>query len=103
MLAKPKIAIIGAGLTGLACAKKLSLANLSPIVFEKSRGLGGRLSTRRNGNHISFDHGAQYVSANGYTFQKYLNKAIEKGVAAEWSSWNLNTENQPFSVRNQSW
>lgn len=87
---KPKIAIIGAGLSGLSCAKKLCLAGFSPTVIEKSRGIGGRLSTRRIGNQFSFDHGAQYVSANGYDFNLYLNEAMEKGVAGEWCRMHSN-------------
>ena len=85
MLAKPKIAIIGAGLTGLSCAKKLSLAEYNPIIIEKSRGLGGRISTRRIKNrNFYFDHGAQYVSAKGKNFDEYLMKAMLEGNAAEW-------------------
>ncbi|HIP78813.1 MAG TPA: FAD-binding protein, partial [Kiloniellaceae bacterium] len=43
----PRIAVIGAGLAGLLCARRLQDAGLHPVVFEKSRGLGGRLATRR--------------------------------------------------------
>ena len=51
------IAIIGAGLTGLAAARRLADAGATPVVFEKSRGLGGRVATRR-GEHGALDHGA---------------------------------------------
>ena len=42
-----RIAIIGAGLAGLSAARALTAAGHTPVVFEKSRGLGGRLATRR--------------------------------------------------------
>jgi len=41
----PKIAIIGAGLSGLILAHSLKEhANIT--IFEKARGVGGRMSTR---------------------------------------------------------
>lgn len=39
-----KIAIIGAGLSGITLAKKLS-QKTDVHVFEKGRGIGGRMST----------------------------------------------------------
>ena len=43
---KPHIAIIGTGMAGLACADALG-AGFEISLFDKSRGLSGRLSTRR--------------------------------------------------------
>ncbi|HEX6290309.1 MAG TPA: FAD-dependent oxidoreductase [Herpetosiphonaceae bacterium] len=59
-----KLAIIGAGVAGLAAAHRLrSLGSgLEIVVFEKSRGVGGRAATRR-AHGATFDHGAQYVKA----------------------------------------
>lgn len=59
-----KLAIIGAGLAGLAAAHKLrhSQAAIEIVIFEKSRGLGGRAATRRS-HGATFDHGAQYIKA----------------------------------------
>ena len=42
-----KIAVIGAGLCGLKCAHDLGSRGASVTVFEKSRGIGGRLANRR--------------------------------------------------------
>ena len=42
-----KIAIIGAGITGLAAAFKLKEAGLSPTIFEKSPFIGGRTSSEK--------------------------------------------------------
>ena len=41
------VAVIGAGIAGAACARALTLAGHSVRVFDKSRGPGGRLATRR--------------------------------------------------------
>ncbi len=77
------IAVIGAGMAGLACARELSRADVRVTVFEKSRGLGGRLATRREGA-AAFDHGAQYVTARSPAFQRYLDHASDVGALAPW-------------------
>ena len=60
---KPNIAIIGAGMTGVVCARNLKDAGYETIIFEKSRGIGGRMATRRTSEGLQFDHGAQYITA----------------------------------------
>ncbi|MDB5643739.1 MAG: hypothetical protein JWN07_3056 [Hyphomicrobiales bacterium] len=78
------IAIIGAGMAGLAAAQRLRAAGLSCVLFEKSRGFGGRMSTRRTGD-LQFDHGAQYFTARGSDFFTQVARWREAGVVAEWS------------------
>jgi len=57
-----RLAIIGAGLAGLAAAHRLRSARpeLEVVILEKSRGLGGRAASRR-AHGVTFDHGAQYL------------------------------------------
>ncbi len=55
-----RVAIVGAGLAGLAAARDLTVAGHEVVVFEKSRGAGGRTSTRRS-PHGRFDHGAPFL------------------------------------------
>lgn len=79
-----KVAIIGAGLAGLSAAHELSeLAEVR--LFEKSRGLGGRLATRY-ADAYQFDHGAQHFTAKTDAFQRFLSPIIEKGVIARWDA-----------------
>ncbi len=78
------IAVIGAGLAGLACAKQLQAAGLSVTVFEKSRGTGGRLCTRR-GADWQADHGAQYFTARTLAFREQVDVWLAAGVVARWS------------------
>ena len=56
-----RLAIIGAGMAGLAAARRLRAERpeLEVVIYEKSRGLGGRAATRRRATFV-FDHGAQY-------------------------------------------
>ncbi len=44
----PRVLVVGAGISGLACARTLQDHGLSVTVLEKSRGVGGRLSSRRD-------------------------------------------------------
>jgi hypothetical protein len=79
-----RIAVIGAGIAGLTCAQELARADARVTVFEKSRGLGGRLGTRRVGD-LAFDHGAQYISARSRSFVKYAEVATRAGVLTRWA------------------
>lgn len=50
------------------------------VVFEKSRGVGGRLATRRTAEGLAFDHGAQFVTARTPAFAA----ALDPWGAAPW-------------------
>jgi len=76
-------AVIGAGMAGLAVARRLSDAGRSVTVFDKSRGLGGRMATRRAGG-FRFDHGAQYFAASGERFLSLVENLTAKGLVARW-------------------
>ncbi len=65
----PKVAVIGAGISGLMCARTLADHGCDVSVFEKSRGVSGRMSTRRVDDSLSFDHGAQYFTARDRSLQ----------------------------------
>ncbi|RPI16215.1 MAG: FAD-dependent oxidoreductase [Lysobacterales bacterium] len=77
------VAVVGAGIAGLTCARELARAEARVTVFERSRGLGGRLGTRRQGN-FAFDHGAQFVTARSRPFVKYVEIAGRAGVVLPW-------------------
>lgn len=80
----PRIAIVGAGLAGLVAAHRLTAAGLGVQVFDKGRGVGGRLSTRREGER-QFDHGAQYFTVESAEFRAAVDDWLAQGVAAEWT------------------
>ena len=77
------IAVIGAGIAGLSCAMILQNAGHTVTVFDKGRGVGGRLSTRRN-DLWQCDHGAQYFTARHPDFQLQIDNWLEAGVVALW-------------------
>ncbi|MEI8293933.1 MAG: FAD-dependent oxidoreductase [bacterium] len=61
------VAVIGAGMAGIGAARLLTEAGCRVVVFEKSRGLGGRCATKRWEGH-SVDHGAQYFTMRDTDF-----------------------------------
>ncbi len=78
-----RIAIVGAGIAGAACARYLLEAGREVSAFDKGRGAGGRTSTRRT-DHGRFDHGAQYFTARSERFQAQVDDWLTAGAAAPW-------------------
>jgi hypothetical protein len=79
----PRVAVIGAGMAGLVCARTLADHRFPVVIFEKSRGLGGRLATRRTGTD-AFDHGAPGFTAGDHRFQRYVDAWNERGLVRPW-------------------
>jgi hypothetical protein len=53
-------------------------------VFEADRIIGGRIATTRVGT-VTFDPGAQYVTARSTQFKSYLDELTGLGYAARWT------------------
>lgn len=77
------IAIVGAGMAGLAAGRRLAQAGIACTLFDKSRGIGGRMATRRVGD-LQFDHGAQFFTAKGAAFSSLVAEWVAQGQAAQW-------------------
>jgi uncharacterized FAD-dependent dehydrogenase len=77
------IAIVGSGLAAITCARTLVQAGHSVTLFEKSRGVGGRMSTR-NSPFGTFDHGAQYFTVRDPRFVQALETTPK--VCRPWSA-----------------
>ena len=78
------VAVIGAGLSGLAAARSLLDSGASVTVFDKGRRPGGRANTREHGER-RFDHGAQYFTVHGEVVASWLAEWREAGVVAKWA------------------
>ena len=77
------IAVVGAGIAGVACARTLIQAGHQVSLFEKSLGTGGRMATRRTA-FGGFDHGTQYFTARDPRFLQVLQAA--QTVVRPWSA-----------------
>ena len=78
------VAVVGAGVAGLACAQRLRAAGRHVVVFDKGRRPGGRVSTRRQGG-LQFDHGAQFFTARDPRFVEVVARCEAEGAIARWS------------------
>ena len=99
----PNVAVIGAGLSGLFAARTLQDHGISVTLFEKSRGVGGRMSTRRVGDPddgTTFDHGAQYFTARDRRFIRYVDSWIEQGLVAKWPDKKLGSDQKIVVMEN---
>ena len=82
-----RIGIIGAGMAGLSCADALVAQGHHVKLFDKARGAGGRMSTRRIVTPLgeaSFDHGAQYFTARDAEFMQVVSDWSNRGLARRW-------------------
>lgn len=84
MSERPSIAVIGAGIAGLAAARRLGEAGAHVTLLEKARGLGGRMATRR-AEGFAFDHGTQFFTLRDPAFRALVEAAERAEAAAPWS------------------
>lgn len=103
-----RVAVIGAGLAGATCARVLADGGAAVQVFDKSRGVGGRMATRRAewaaarpivgdlssvaasdaeplSGRASFDHGVAAFTARSPAFRQAVEQAQRDGLLARWS------------------
>ncbi|MCH9764970.1 MAG: FAD-dependent oxidoreductase [Alphaproteobacteria bacterium] len=105
-----RVAVIGAGLSGLSCARILRQAGCYVDIYERDRIIGGRMATARLGM-ATFDHGAQYLTARSAIFRAYLEELEGMGYVARWdprshdgnggqlSQWYVGTPGMSMIVR----
>ena len=77
------VVVVGAGISGLCAAGELTRDGRRVLVIDKSRGIGGRMATRRVGEAVC-DHGAQFFTVRGRAFGGIVAAAHESGAVATW-------------------
>jgi renalase len=103
-----KVAVVGAGLAGLSCAQRLAKAGCAVRVFEKSRGVGGRMATRRlqwqddkgQMHTAGVDHGTPSFTARSAAFGRFVSEGAEAGLLAPWSPQIAPGSFEPLDDRN---
>lgn len=63
--------VVGAGVSGLACAQRLTEAGRPVLVLERARGVGGRCATRQVGNQ-AVDFGPAFLHGQDPEFLRAL-------------------------------
>lgn len=94
------IAVIGAGIAGLVCAQQLAKAGYNVVVVEKSRGLGGRIATRRLHGTCA-DHGLRYLEPKGQLLQ-LVQLLCERNLLQVWTDTVYQSQQQQLKPVNQS-
>jgi predicted NAD/FAD-dependent oxidoreductase len=99
------VIVIGAGISGLTVANGLNASGADVCVFEKARGTGGRIGSKRvaldsnplvsgeEGANASFDLGASVFQAKSTEFKHYLDKLIQLGVVSKVNDASGNKNN----------
>lgn len=82
MTSKIRIAVIGAGMSGLTFARQLNDA-FDITVFEKANRPGGRITSKLI-NGADFDYGAQFFTAETTEFQHLVSEMKSEGVVVCW-------------------
>lgn len=66
-----RVGVVGAGIAGLAAARRLTAAGHNVVVWDKGRGVGGRVATRRIGD-FAFDSGATSIAPRGRALEQVM-------------------------------
>ncbi|MBW4664914.1 MAG: FAD-dependent oxidoreductase [Chroococcus sp. CMT-3BRIN-NPC107] len=78
------VAIVGAGISGLVCAQQLHQAGYRVVVVEKSRGLGGRVTTRRLQDTCA-DRGLSYIFPAGELTKSFVELLYSQNILTVWT------------------
>ena len=93
-----RVAIVGGGVAGLACARTLVDHDVDVVVFDKGRAPGGRLASRRTAE-LAVDLGAQYFTVKDERFGRLVASWREDGVVAPWTARIRAVDNRGGAMR----
>lgn len=97
------VVVVGAGLSGVVCARELVAAGHRVTVRDRGRRPGGRMAVRRHGDRV-VDIGASYFTTRSDEFAVVVEDWRDRGLARPWtdtfSVWSPDgTEPKPGPVR----
>jgi len=93
-----KTVIIGSGFSSAVLTRALD-QNSNILIFDKSRGPGGRSSTRRVENVGFFDHGLQFISPKTKEFDFFVNKYLDSFIKEWKGDFRLFEENKTMDKK----
>ena len=78
------VIVVGAGISGVACAQALRTAGVSVRVLERAHTVGGRMASRRlRGRPV--DLGAAYFTVTDPEFAELVARWRAVGLARPWT------------------
>lgn len=84
-----RIGVIGAGIAGAIAARTLRDQGMAVTVLDKARGPGGRMSTRRTDDGLTFNHGAQFFTVRDARFGRLVRSWLRDGMVERWEPREL--------------
>lgn len=99
MSKEDKIHIVGAGISGLYLGSQFLKNGKKITISEKSKGVGGRLATRRD-ERARYDHGAQMISLSQDEKDSKIGSLLQEWKSNSWIDfWCESNNRQLFSVQ----
>ncbi len=100
MTSDDAVLVVGAGISGLACARALQAAGVSVRVVERGRVPGGRMASRRfEGRPV--DLGAAFFTADLATpFGAVVQDWLDRGLARPWTdTFSVSDDGGPLTTK----
>ena len=88
---QPRVGVVGAGISGIACASALHQAGVDVVVLDRGHRVGGRMASRRiRGSALPYegrvvDVGASYFTASDPRFITVVQDWISRGLVRPWT------------------
>jgi len=79
------VVVVGAGISGIACAREVAAAGLRVRVFDRGRRIGGRMA-RRTIEGRAIDIGASYLTVRTEAFRNVVEDWLIRGLARPWTN-----------------
>ena len=76
--------MVGAGISGVACARTLVAAGVPVVVLDRGRRVGGRMAVRTHEGR-PVDIGASYLTASDPAFEAVVTDWHARGLARPWT------------------
>ena len=98
--------VVGAGISGIACATAMAEAGVIPVVVDRGRAVGGRMASRSlHDTGTPFDGrvvdiGASYFTVSNPEFRVVVDDWVTRGLARPWTdSFHVASSNGVGAVR----
>lgn len=78
------VVVVGAGISGIACAREIAAAGLPVVVRDRGHRQGGRMAVRTIGGR-AIDVGASYFTADDDAFLGVVQDWCSRGLARAWT------------------